>query len=98
MSAKAKTAATAKKHGASLEVKRGAQLEAWAWAPAGSQWVASGAHMLVGLGAASDVWRDLSERMGEGVEPCTDKHCDCRAEAKPAPRHLRLAWSDGAAV
>lgn len=51
-------------------------------APEGHHWASDGVHALVGHQnddeKRPDVWRDLLERMEDGVEPCDRGSSECR--------------------
>jgi hypothetical protein len=83
-----KVFALAKKLGARVDINcedRG-RLDVEVTAPKGFCWSDSGLHCLVGAQwpheRAEEVWKDLLERMGDGVETCDKPNSACNGDCK----------------
>lgn len=83
-----KVFALAKKLGARVDINcegRG-YLDVEVTSPRGFCWSGSGLHCLVGSQwpneRAEEVWKDLFERMSDGVETCDDPHSFCNGDCK----------------
>lgn len=76
--------------GGDFETLRSApNLDCQVFPPHGKRFVEMGLHVLVGTqnphNTPSDVYADMLERMGPGVEDCDDSKCDtCRADDEEA--------------